>query len=175
MVETTAKVLIIGYGNPGRLDDGLGPALVQRIEALNLPGVTTATDYQLNVEHAADVVGCDVVIFADADITDVEPFRFERIRPAEETLSFSTHSVSPAAILAMARDMFSATPKAYVLGIHGYEFNEFGERLSDKARGNLDAAVTFIVGSVQDGAFRAGTLARSTDAGTVTCPDGSQQ
>ena len=27
-----AKVLIIGYGNPGRLDDGLGPALADLME-----------------------------------------------------------------------------------------------------------------------------------------------
>ena len=172
MADTTARLLIIGYGNSGRLDDGLGPALVQRVEALDLPGVTTETDYQLNVEHAADLAGYDVVIFADADVSDVEPFRFERIRPAAETLSFSTHSVSPKAVLAMARDMFDATPKAYELGIRGYEFNEFGERLSDNARSNLDAAVTFIAGVVQDGAFRAGILARSTDAGPVSCAGG---
>ena len=47
------KVLLIGYGNPGRLDDGLGPALAAAVEKLAIPGVTVDADYQLNVEDAA--------------------------------------------------------------------------------------------------------------------------
>ena len=33
-------MLLLGYGNPGRLDDGLGPALAAQVERLALPGVT---------------------------------------------------------------------------------------------------------------------------------------
>ncbi len=32
------RILLIGYGNPGRGDDGLGPLLAARIEALAIPG-----------------------------------------------------------------------------------------------------------------------------------------
>ena len=35
------KALVIGYGNPGRLDDGLGPALAEAVEKLDLPGLIT--------------------------------------------------------------------------------------------------------------------------------------
>ena len=136
------------YGKPG-LADGCGDARLR-----------------FNVSHSDAIA-----VFAVTRDREVG-VDIERIRPAAETLSFSTHSVSPKAVLAMARDMFDATPKAYELGIRGYEFNEFGERLSDNARSNLDAAVTFIAGVVQDGAFRAGILARSTDAGPVSCAGG---
>ena len=44
--------LLIGYGNPGRGDDGLGPAFARRIAARGLPGVTVEIDYQLTVDHA---------------------------------------------------------------------------------------------------------------------------
>ena len=64
---TDKRILLIGYGNPGRADDGLGPALADRIEALDLPGLTVESDYQLSIEHAALAAGHDIVIFADAD------------------------------------------------------------------------------------------------------------
>jgi len=147
------KALLIGYGNPGRLDDGLGPALAAAVEKLNLPGLTVEADYQLTVEDAADLGKYDAVVFADADVGGPEPFRVRRIEPGSE-MSFSTHSVEPKAVLALAKNLFKAEPAAYVLGIRGYEFNEFGERLSPKARENLDAAVAYVVSSVRDGVFR---------------------
>jgi len=169
MTDTAGKVLVIGYGNPGRLDDGLGPAFARAIEAESLPGVNVVDDYQLNVEYAADLGEYDVVVFADADTEAIPPFRFERIRPADKTLRFSTHSVSPEAILAMARDMFDAVPRAYVLGIRGYEFNEFDERLSKAATDNLKAAVAFFVGAVRDGAFRSRQDARPVGTQPAVC------
>ena len=47
------RILVIGYGNPGRCDDGLGPALVARLESLRIPGLSVEVDYQLSIEHAA--------------------------------------------------------------------------------------------------------------------------
>ena len=45
-------MLLIGYGNPGRGDDGLGPALSEAVAARSLPGLEVDTDYQLVAEHA---------------------------------------------------------------------------------------------------------------------------
>ena len=47
------RILLLGFGNPGRQDDGLGPALVQAIEEMEIPGVRAEADYQLNIEDAA--------------------------------------------------------------------------------------------------------------------------
>jgi len=167
-------VLVIGYGNPGRLDDGLGPAVAAALEELRVPGVVVAADYQLMVEDAAVVAEHDVVIFADADASGPEPFSFQRIEPSS-AVSFTSHSVSPSALLALARDLFGAETRGYVLGVRGYEFNEFGERLSPKARTNLDAALAFIErvlreGSFDDAAERAGK--RPVAAATTSCEDG---
>ncbi len=144
------KTLIIGYGNPGRLDDGLGPALAARLEALDIPGVTVDSNYQLTVEDAASAAQHDVVIFADAHVSCAPPFSFTRLEPADDAGSFSTHHVEPEAVLALAKDLFSSTPDTFALGIRGYEFNEFGERLSDGARENLDAALEFLVLRLQN-------------------------
>ncbi len=160
-----AKVLLIGYGNPGRLDDGLGPALATAVEKLGIPGVTVEVDYQLNVEDAAAVAQHDVAVFADADVAGPEPYWFRRIEP-KQAWSFSTHSVEPAALMAMAQQMFGAKTDGYILGIRGYEFNEFGERLSDQARSNLAAATAFIEPLLRGGGFR--EAAGKVEEGSVT-------
>ena len=51
MSKGNTSIQVIGYGNPGRQDDGLGPAFVQ---ALRNKGYTfpTSDPYQLTVEDA---------------------------------------------------------------------------------------------------------------------------
>lgn len=148
-----ANVLVIGFGNPGRLDDGLGPGLAKAVEELRLTGVTVDTDYQLAVEDAAEVAKHDVVVFADADVSGSEPFRMQRIYPGASNVSFSTHSIQPQAVLALARDLFQAEPMAYILAIRGYEFDEFGEKLSPQAEKNLAAAVTYLESALRNREF----------------------
>jgi len=137
------KILLIGYGNPGRLDDGLGPAFAKAVEELATPGVTVDVDYQLNVEAADEAAKHEIVVFADADTNGPEPFWIKEIHAGEPQVSFSSHSMSPEGVLALARDLFHAAPKAYLLGIRGYEFNEFGQNLSPGAQANLNEAIAF--------------------------------
>ena len=146
------KVLFIGYGNPGRLDDGLGPALAARIEALSLKGMTVEADYQLAVENAYDVSIHDIVIFADAAVRGKAPFFFKKIHP-RSPLSLGSHSISPEAVLFFAERLFHSRARAYVLGIRGYEFKGYDERLSKRAEQNLEEAFQFVTKLVQSGNF----------------------
>ena len=143
------SILLIGYGNPGRQDDGLGPALAEAVERLHLPGVTVESDYQLTVEDAAAVAAHRYVVFADACVGEGEPFFFKAVQPTSGG-SFSTHSVEPETVMALARDLFGADARGYALGIRGYHFHEFGETLSEEARENLAAALRFIVPVLTD-------------------------
>jgi len=152
MNDPVPKILFIGYGNPGRLDDGLGPALAARVEDASLKGITVEADYQLAVENAFDVSKHDIVIFADAAVKGREPFFFKEIR-SKSPMSLSSHSVSPEAVLFFAERMFHSKARAYVLGIRGYEFNEYEERLSEGAKKNLDEAVQFIVDLIKSNNF----------------------
>jgi hydrogenase maturation protease len=153
MTAHRRDVLVIGYGNPGRLDDGLGPALAAELARLDLPGVHVDADYQLTVEDAADVAGHEVVVFADADAAGPEPFSFRRVEP-RGGLGFTSHGLEPAGVLALARDLFNADATGYILGIRGYEFDAFGERLSRGARANLAAAVEFLLPVLTHRTFR---------------------
>lgn len=144
------KTLILGWGNPGRGDDGLGPEFVRALAGSRLPGVDADSGYQLQVEDAAEVAGYQRVLFVDADRRGAEPFWLGRLRPNGD-VAFSTHSVSPGAVLAVARDLFGAEPEAWIMGIRGYEFDEFGEQLSQRARCNLDRAVEYVKSALEDG------------------------
>ena len=146
------KVLLFGYGNPGRLDDGLGPALAEAFEKRDFENVTVDADYQLTVEDAVQVAEHDVVIFADASVNGAEPFFFERLKPKAD-VGFSTHGIEAEGVYGLAQELFNAKTAAYVLGIRGYEFNEFGLKLSEKAQGNLDKATRFIETALKKGNF----------------------
>lgn len=142
-MERKGNILLIGYGNPGRLDDGLGPALAAEVERWQHPGIHVDSDYQLTVEDAGDIAAYDIVIFADASVNGKEPYFLHPVEP-KPALSFSSHSVEPEALMHMAHTLFDGKTRGYVLGIRGYEFNEFGERLSERAARNLERALQFV-------------------------------
>jgi hydrogenase maturation protease len=154
MTDAAPRVLVYGYGNPGRLDDGLGPALAERVAASGLPGVTVETNYQLAVEDAAQVAEHDVVIFADASLEGPDPFTFTRLVP-RPAATFTTHVLPPDVLMAIAAEHCGAKATGYLLGIRGHEFDEFGEYLSDRARDNLGAAEAFLAEVIRSGRFEA--------------------
>ncbi|MCI5220757.1 MAG: hydrogenase maturation protease, partial [Candidatus Electrothrix sp. LOE2] len=78
-MNSPPSVLVYGFGNPGREDDGAGVALAEHIRAAALPGVTTDSNYQLNVEDALLLSEHDIVIFADATRSPVDRFSFYRL------------------------------------------------------------------------------------------------
>lgn len=138
------KILIYGIGNPGRQDDGLGPALLARLEKKKIPGLRLEVDYQLQVEDSLLFSDQDLVIVADALKTGPGPFIFRKVKPAGD-FTFTSHSLPPAAVAFLCQKLYKKAPAVYILGIRGYEF-EPGEKLSPKARENLRQALAFLLG-----------------------------
>lgn len=136
------RILVLGYGNPGRQDDGLGPAAAAAIATMGWPGVTTSDDYQLVLEDAIQVAAHDIVWFVDAARDGDAPCRVQPVSPALDT-TFTSHLLKPEALLAIAQQQFGKCPQAALLGIRGYEF-DFLEGLSGQARANLACAVAFL-------------------------------
>lgn len=138
-------MLLIGYGNPGRGDDGVGPAFAERIGAHNLPGLQVRVDYQLTVDHALRISRTDVVIFVDALLESVRPYVFREVSPGT-TSSLTTHSLSPQAVLGLCNTLYDHVPRAYIMGILGHEFGEVREGLSEPAKAGLAEAESFFLG-----------------------------
>jgi hydrogenase maturation protease len=139
------KILIYGYGNPGREDDGLGAALVSRLEewskSSGYTGIEFDTNYQLNIEDAEAISGKDIVIFADASTEEIDDYLFTEVT-GETEVSFTTHAASPGYIVQLCRDLFGKCPKVYLLHIKGYRW-DFKEGLSKEAENNLQKALDF--------------------------------
>ncbi len=136
----TEPILLFGWGNPSRGDDALGPLFIERIEAMNLPGVACLTDFQLQVEHALDLENRERILFIDASIEVEAPFRHSRLLPARDA-SFSTHAITPESVMQVYVDLHdNAPPPCYQLAIRGEQF-ELGEPLTTHASANLEAAL----------------------------------
>ena len=141
--QPSAKLLLFGYGNPGRGDDALGPMLIEQIDQLKLGNVTCLVAMQLLIEHAVDLTGYDKVIFIDADMSCTKPFIFSEVQ-AEQDDSYTSHTLTPAALLFIYQQIYHHhAPPAFLLRIRGYQF-ELGDALSDQASLNLQAAMKHV-------------------------------
>jgi hydrogenase maturation protease len=140
------RILIYGYGNPGRQDDGLGVILSEEIEkwafAEGIPNIQTDSNYQLNLEDAAGIAEYDLVVFADASGENISNFLLEELKPSP-AVEFTMHAVSPAFILHLCHQVFEKNPRAYLLHIRGYEW-EFMSGMTDRARSNLEMATIYL-------------------------------
>lgn len=141
----TAPTLVLTWGNPSRGDDALGPLFGEHFAELarrhpEWGEVECLTDFQLQVEHALDLQGRRRVLFVDASLDAPAPFQLSRIAPARDG-SFSTHAMSPQAVLQVYAEIEDGPPPpAWLLAIRGERF-ELGEPLGDSARESLTAAL----------------------------------
>jgi hydrogenase maturation protease len=140
-----APTLIFGWGNPSRGDDALGPLFVEHFTALaalhpEWGAVDFLTDFQLQVEHALDLQGRRRVLFVDASLDAVPPCSLTRIE-AERDASFTTHAMSPQAVLKVYADIDEGeAPPCWLLAIRGERF-ELGEPLTEAAQQSLQTAL----------------------------------
>jgi hydrogenase maturation protease len=122
----TAPLLVFGWGNPSRGDDALGPLFVEQLKALAGAGATGRVDfldeYQLQIEHALDLVGRTAVLFVDASVDCSTPFQTTSLRAARDA-SFTTHALSPESVMEVYRNLTHAEPPpCTLLAIRGGRF-----------------------------------------------------
>ena len=136
------NILIYGYGNPGRQDDGLGNAMIEKLEKWvakkNLKGIHFDSNYQLNIEDAAEIADRDLVIIIDASTEDIEDFVLTQV-DSSTNVAFTSHTASPGYIVSLCRNLYDKVPATWLLHIKGYEW-AFKEGLSENAKANLEDA-----------------------------------
>jgi hydrogenase maturation protease len=142
----TAPLLVFGWGNPSRGDDALGPLFVARLrDALgpeDAARVEFLEDFQLQIEHALDLVGREQVLFVDASIDGPRPFEASTLEAAADT-GFSTHALAPQAVLHVFRTLHGrSAPPCTLLAIRGESFG-LGEPLGAEAGRHLEQALAW--------------------------------
>jgi hydrogenase maturation protease len=132
-------LLVIGYGNTLRSDDGVGPRVVEAVGALRLPGVRTLICQQLSPEHSAPVSQAHTVIFVDAAVDAPKAVQLRKLAPGACS-QLMAHAADPATILALARDVFGHAPAAWWLTVPAEKL-EFSEELSPAGEAGFHEAV----------------------------------
>lgn len=132
-------LMVIGFGNSLRCDDGVGPKAVLAIEELGLPGVRTLACPQLTPELADPLSKVDNAVFVDAAVDHRGAVRLRRLTPSSSSQVLA-HAAGPRVLLALARDAFGRSPEAWMLTIPAEDLG-FGEHLSPAAILGLADAV----------------------------------
>lgn len=125
-------ILLIGYGNPLRSDDGAGVALARDAQGWGPPQLRVLAVHQLTPDLAQDLAEVDCVIFADACTETDELPRLEPIYPHASDAPMS-HSSTPEELLAITSKLYGQQPEAYALKLPAVTF-EVGETLSEQAQ-----------------------------------------
>ena len=142
--SSTRPILVFTWGNPSRGDDAIGPYLDELLHEHDLPEVDLLTDFQLQIEHVVDLEHRERILFVDASVTAQPPFECQSLQPEEDS-SYTTHAMSPAALLSVYRKVHQTQPPpADLLSVRGYEFG-LGLPLSDRARENTHKAMDFVL------------------------------
>ncbi len=155
----TGNVLVIGYGNTLRTDDGVGRLAAERLaDDPRLDGVRVISRHQLTPELALDVSGAALVVFVDAGnrpaagIFTVEPIE----RTGRHAAPWS-HHLDPSSLLDLTGELYGRVPDAFLISV-GVESVLLGDRLSPKVEASLPGLVDAVVELIADHAAGPGTV-----------------
>ena len=134
------SILLIGYGNSTRMDDGVGWYIADRIEEKLNDLVEVMKADQLAVEMVDDIKDRDLVIFVDAHVSEVDDWiRSEEVKP-DPRPGLITHIIKPSNLLAFCESLYHKHPKAHIFSIKGVNF-DFGEELSEQTQRYVNTVI----------------------------------
>jgi hydrogenase maturation protease len=138
---------IIGYGNPHRKDDGIGPYVVEQVsrDLGKGTGIGLRSLHQLDPVLAEEVYGAEVLILVDATVEPLERgLRWTRVQPKRDRLSCDTHHLQPSVFAGLLESLYQRSPAMWVVSVQGSDFG-FGEGLSLEAQRKAQRASAEIV------------------------------
>lgn len=132
-------LLVIGYGNTLRSDDGVGPKVSNAVAGLGLSSVRALTCDLLTPELADPISQTRTVVFVDAAVDAPGEVQLRPLAPADSS-QIMAHAADPRTLLALARDVFGHAPEAYWLTIPAVNM-EFGETFSEQTAHGMEVAL----------------------------------
>jgi hydrogenase maturation protease len=143
-------VLIIGYGNPLRGDDGLGWQVANEIARNADESIEVVATHQLTPELAEPISAVDLVIFVDAS-SGGQPGSWQCEPITEDPVGSQafTHYFTPASLLGYANAIFNAKPAALLISAAAGSF-DCAEALTPHVAALVPEIVRFISATVKD-------------------------
>ena len=151
------KLLIIGYGNPDREDDGVAWHILRELtfkiglaapesyedEFPEFALLDLAFHLQLTPEMAEDISPYEYVCFLDAHTGNIpEPVRLIEVE-SEFQVSPFTHHLTPQSLLSMCQTIYGKKPDAALLSVLGHRFL-FSRQLSKETSRLVPQAVELV-------------------------------
>jgi len=155
------KIVVIGYGNSLRTDDGVGPRVATAVALWEMPGLVSVAVHQLTPELAELLALAELAIFVDARLASGG--ETVEILPLELSVEQGVHGhvCDPRSLLALARAMHGRTPQSWLVTVPATNFS-LGEGLSITARHGAEQALDRIAALV-------GASLRAPDGASPFC------
>ena len=155
----TGDILVIGYGNTLRTDDGVGRHAAERLaDDSRLDGVRVIGRHQLTPELALDVSQAALVVFVDA--SSRLPAGGFTVEPMERTGRHGagwSHHLDPPSLLDLTGELYGRVPDAFLISV-GVESVILGDRMSPMVEASLPGLVDAVAELIADQAARPGTV-----------------
>jgi hydrogenase maturation protease len=151
------KLLILGYGNPDREDDGIAWHILRALtlklglaapesyedEFPEFALIDFAFHLQLTPEMAEDISAYQYVCFVDAHTGNIpEPIRLIDVESEFQASPF-THHLTPQSLLSMCETIYGKKPEAALLSVLGHRFL-FSRQLSQETAGLVPPSLALI-------------------------------
>ncbi|HCG98574.1 MAG: hypothetical protein A2074_08465 [Candidatus Aquicultor primus] len=146
------NIVIIGYGNQLRGDDGVGLLVLDELSHTfaGRPDICLIRRQQLDIADTEEISECRAVIFVDAHISeergDVEINKIDLVEGATFVV---THISLPEELMSATQAIYDSAPPAYVCAVRGYDF-AFGTTVTENARKLVAQAARDIVELVEN-------------------------
>ncbi len=134
------RILVVGYGNDLRGDDGAGRAAARAVAAWGLPQVEVLEVHQLTPELADPLAHAERAIFLDAHLAGAGSSVRVRSLSPETPPTRAAHTADPMTLLGLAKSVFGRAPEAWWVTIPAREC-AFGEQLSPVAARGVAATL----------------------------------
>lgn len=149
----SAKVWIIGIGNPHRRDDGVGSHVVARLGcSLGLRKKCRLLSLlHLNLDLVEDLGDARCIVLVDAAVRHVEGgWRWTQVLPEWGVLPYLTHHLSAPLFLGFVQAMHHRCPPTWLVTVQGKDFG-LGEGLCPETEKRAGAAILDIAYRVWHG------------------------
>jgi hydrogenase maturation protease len=141
-MTATQPILVIGYGNPLRSDDGLGWYVAERLAEQWGDRIEVVAVHQLTPELAERLAESSLAVFIDAvdknrssSLVQCTPLTLD----GASSGGF-THQCAPQTILLYAKMLYGHSPRAFLISVAGENFDH-GDRLTPYAQRAAEAAI----------------------------------
>jgi hydrogenase maturation protease len=156
-------LLLIGYGNPDREDDGVAWHVLRALtvklglsapesyegEFPESPFIDFNFYLQLTPEMAEDISAYEYVCFIDAHTGNIpEPVRLITVESEFQRSPF-THHLTPQSLLSMCETIYEKKPDAALLSVLGHRFL-FSPELSDETAALVPQALEILWHWIQE-------------------------